>query len=114
MLLFVIARCALKNAREFKGRIRRECTKSMDAGAGSSDVLEEGARGVTTAGKSSSSLESELENVCRELGLLEHKISQMLQQQTALCKRREQLSAEIQARKKRREFSSSKFVASRM
>lgn len=86
----------------------------MDVGAGSSDVLGEGASGVTTAGRTSSNLESELENVCRELELLEHKISQMLQQQTALCARREQLSAEIQARKKRREFSSSKFVASRM
>ena len=78
----------------------------MEEGDGGRDAVEERAIGVATAGRTSGSLESELENVCRELALLEQKISQMLQQQTALCERRNQLTGEIQARRKRREISS--------
>lgn len=61
--------------------------------------------GVMTAGRASGRLESELENVCRELGLVEAKLADLLEQQNSLCSRRDQLSAEIQARKKRCEFS---------
>ena len=57
-----------------------------------------------TAGVSSGRLESELENVCRELGLVNAKISELQETKDSLLRRRDQLSVEIQARKKRREF----------
>lgn len=58
---------------------------------------------VMTAGRSSGRLESELENVVRELSLVDGKLAELLDQQSSLCSRRDQLSSEIQARKKRRE-----------
>lgn len=58
---------------------------------------------VFMAGKKDMQLESELENVCRELGLVEGKIAELLAQQSSLCDRRDQISAELQVRKKRRE-----------
>lgn len=63
----------------------------------------EGVPDATTAGRPSGSLESELENVCREITLIEGKVADFLEQQSSLVHRREQLSKEIQARKKRRE-----------
>ncbi len=57
-----------------------------------------------TAGVSSSHLESELENVVRELGIVNVRISELQETKSALLRRRDQLSVEIQARKKRREF----------
>ena len=65
---------------------------------------DEGVIGVMTAGRSSGRLESELENVCRELNLVEAKVAELLEQQNSLRARRDQLSGEIRARKKRSEF----------
>lgn len=67
--------------------------------------------GVVTAGRENSQLESELENVCRELGLVESKLAELLAQQSSLCDRRDQISAELQARKKRREYFSCDLLA---
>lgn len=58
--------------------------------------------GGMTTNRSTGQLESELENVCRELSLVEGKVAELLAQQSSLCGRRDQLSVEIQARKKRR------------
>ncbi|CAN0003574.1 unnamed protein product, partial [Scytosiphon promiscuus] len=55
-----------------------------------------------TAGVPSGALEVELENVCRELGLVNAKVSELLDTQSSLQARRDRLSKEIQARKKRR------------
>lgn len=59
---------------------------------------------IVTAGRLSSQLESELENVCRELGLVEEKLAELLAQQGSLIDRKNQLTKELKARKKRREF----------
>lgn len=56
-----------------------------------------------TAGVSSRQLESELENACREIALIDVKISELLETKSSLVSRRDQLSMEIQARKKRRQ-----------
>lgn len=82
----------------------RDCGGSKGLRGG--EFGEGGSAEVATAGRESGQLESELENVCRELGLVENKVAELLAQQTSLCNRRDQLSAELQARKKRREFIS--------
>lgn len=58
--------------------------------------------GIMTTGRSTGQLEIELENVCRELNLVEGKVAELLVQQSSLRGRQDQLSVEIQARKKRR------------
>lgn len=82
-------------------RYSSKCT-SMDGASNSKDE-KEGDSCVRTAGQSSGRLESELENVCRELSLVDARVAELLDQQSSLCRRRDQLSVEIQARKKRRE-----------
>ena len=72
------------------------CCDTDNRGGGGEGVL-----GVMTAGRSSGRLESELENVCRELSLVEAKVAELLEQQNSLRARRDQLSGEIRARKKR-------------
>lgn len=59
---------------------------------------------MATAGKLSSQLESELENVCREMELVEERLAELLAQQGHLADRREHLTQELQARKKRRKW----------
>lgn len=63
-----------------------------------------GTGAVITAGRADAQLESELENVCRELSLVEQQLAELLAQQSSLCDRRDQISAELKARKKRREY----------
>lgn len=65
------------------------------------DMGEENGSNIT-AGVSSGNLESELENACREIALVEVKIHELLETKSSLVARRDQLSVEIQARKKRR------------
>lgn len=64
----------------------------------------DGSAAGMTAGVPSGDLETELENVCRELGLVNAKVSELLDTQSSLQARRDRLSTEIQARKKRREY----------
>jgi len=63
-----------------------------------------GANPSMTAGVSSIHLESELENVVRELELVDVRLSELQDAKSALLRRRDRLSVEIQARKKRREL----------
>lgn len=67
------------------------------------ESMEEDGSNTMTAGVPSGHLEGELENVCRELALVDAKVAELLDTQTALQARRDQLSTEIQARQKRRE-----------
>lgn len=64
---------------------------------------EDGPNKSMTAGVSSAHLESELENLCREIDLVDVRLMELTESKSALLRRRNQLSAEIQARKKRRE-----------
>ncbi|CAM9666583.1 unnamed protein product, partial [Ectocarpus sp. 12 AP-2014] len=66
------------------------------------ESMEEDGSNTMTAGVPSGHLEGELENVCRELALVDAKVAELLDTQTALQTRRDQLSTEIQARQKRR------------
>lgn len=63
-----------------------------------------GPAGGMTAGVPSGHLETELENVCRELDLVNAKVSELLDTQSSLQARRDRLSTEIQARKRRRKL----------
>lgn len=72
--------------------------------------MEEDGCSTMTAGVPSGHLEGELENVCRELALVDAKVAELLDTQTALQTRRDQLSTEIQARQKRRERSIVRFL----
>lgn len=63
---------------------------------------EDGPSEKMTAGVSSTHLESELENLCREIDLVDVKLMELQETKLSLTRRRNQLSAEIQARKKRR------------
>lgn len=65
---------------------------------------DDGYSNAATAGVSSGHLESELENACREIALVEVKIHELLEAKSSLVARRDQLSVEIQARKKRRKY----------
>lgn len=77
----------------------------LDQGQGSDS------NSLVTIGKQSGELESELENVCRELGLVERTLADLLERQSALSSRKDQLSAELKARRSRREWVGSVFCA---
>lgn len=63
---------------------------------------EDGSNRSTTAGVSSAHLESELENLCREVELMDVQLMELQEARQSLARRRDMLSVEIQARKKRR------------
>lgn len=63
----------------------------------------DGPNQIMTAGVSSAHLESELENLCREIDLVDVKMMELQETKRSLARRRDELSVEIQARKKRRE-----------
>lgn len=65
---------------------------------------------MATAGILSSQLESELENVCREMELVEQRLAELLTQQGHLADRKDHLTQELQARKKRREWVPTRMV----
>lgn len=64
---------------------------------------EDGSNKRMTAGVSSAHLESELENLCREIDLVDVKLMELQETKQSLTRRRDELSVEIQARRKRRE-----------